>query len=124
MADRPAPLRGFRILDCCNELAVYATKLLVSLGAEVIRPEPLGGDPMRAFPPLVDGVSLYFEHFNAGKLRQCHLVSTYFPTGCWTNAGSGGYWTCCDCRPNVAARSSLERPSPTSQPSPPHAMRC
>src|SRR5215217_898199 len=65
--DRPPPLRGFRILDLCDELAVYATKLLVTLGAEVIRPEPPGGDPMRAFPPVVDGVSLYFEHFNAGK---------------------------------------------------------
>src|SRR5437899_1967933 len=61
------PLHGFRVLDACDELAVYATKLLVHLGAEVVRLEPPGGDPMRSFPPLVDGVSLYFEHFNAGK---------------------------------------------------------
>ena len=67
MTDRSAPLRGFRILDACDELAVYATKLLVNLGAEVVRLEPPGGDPMRALPPLVEGVSLYFEHFNAGK---------------------------------------------------------
>jgi crotonobetainyl-CoA:carnitine CoA-transferase CaiB-like acyl-CoA transferase len=61
------PLDGFRVLDACDELAVYATRLLVNLGAEVVRLEPPGGDPMRRFPPVVDGVSLYNEHFNAGK---------------------------------------------------------
>ena len=39
-----------------------------------------------------------FQHVSAGALQQCHLFYSYFPTGCWTNAGSGGYWTCCDCR--------------------------
>jgi hypothetical protein len=39
-----------------------------------------------------------FQHFDAGKLQQCHLFYSYFPTGCWTNAAGGGYWTCCDCR--------------------------
>lgn len=67
MADTAAPLRGFRVLDFCDELAVYATRLLVNLGADVVRPEPPSGDPMRRFPPIINGVSLYFEHFNAGK---------------------------------------------------------
>ncbi|MHB8577650.1 MAG: CaiB/BaiF CoA transferase family protein [Dehalococcoidia bacterium] len=61
------PLHGTRVLDACDALAVYATRLLVGLGAEVVRLEPPGGDPMRNYPPLVDGLSLYFEHFNAGK---------------------------------------------------------
>ncbi len=61
------PLRGLRVLDACDALAVYATKLLVNLGAEVIRLEPPGGDPMRQYPPVIDGISTYFEHFNAGK---------------------------------------------------------
>jgi benzylsuccinate CoA-transferase BbsE subunit len=61
------PLDGVRVLDTCDELGVYATRLLTQLGAEVIRPEPPGGDPMRAFSPLAGGVSLYFVHFNAGK---------------------------------------------------------
>ena len=65
--ENQGPLHGIRILDACDELAVYATKLLVNLGAEVVRIEPPGGDPMRRFPPLVEDVSLYFEHFNAGK---------------------------------------------------------
>ncbi len=61
------PLSGFRVLDACDELGVYATKLLVNLGADVVRLEPPGGDAMRSFPPLVNGISQYFEHFNAGK---------------------------------------------------------
>ncbi|MGH2601024.1 MAG: CoA transferase, partial [Dehalococcoidia bacterium] len=61
MTAHAAPLRGFRILDLCDELAVYATKLLVNLGADVIRPEPPDGDPMRSYPPMAEGVSLYFE---------------------------------------------------------------
>jgi crotonobetainyl-CoA:carnitine CoA-transferase CaiB-like acyl-CoA transferase len=54
-------LRGFRVLDACDELGVYATRLLVNLGADVIRLEPPGGDPDALLPPLVEGVSLYFD---------------------------------------------------------------
>jgi crotonobetainyl-CoA:carnitine CoA-transferase CaiB-like acyl-CoA transferase len=64
------PLAGFRVLDCTDELGVYATKLLADLGAEVIRLEPPDGDPMRRYPPFADDartVSLYDAHFNAGK---------------------------------------------------------
>lgn len=61
------PLRGLRVLDACDDLAIYATKLLVNLGAEVVRPELPGGDPLRRYPPFAGDVSLYFEHFNAGK---------------------------------------------------------
>ena len=67
MSGSYGPLRGVRVLDACDDLAIYATKLLVTLGAEVVRPEPPGGDSMRSFPPLANEVSLYFEHFNAGK---------------------------------------------------------
>jgi crotonobetainyl-CoA:carnitine CoA-transferase CaiB-like acyl-CoA transferase len=61
------PLRGVRVLDACDDLALYASKLLVNLGAEVVRPEPVDGDPMRRYPPFAGDVSLYWEHFNAGK---------------------------------------------------------
>ena len=67
MSRTDGPLRGVRVLDACDDLAIYATKLLVNLGAEVVRPEPPGGDPMRRYPPFAGEVSLYFEHFNAGK---------------------------------------------------------
>ena len=70
MVNAAAPLTGFRVLDCTDELGVYATKLLADLGADVLRPEPPGGDPMRRFPPFADAaasISLYHAHFNAGK---------------------------------------------------------
>lgn len=67
MSRTAGPLQGIRVLDACDELGVYATKLLVNLGADVVRPEPPEGDAMRRFEPLANGVSLYFEHFNAGK---------------------------------------------------------
>lgn len=70
MAGAPLPLAGFRVLDATDELGVYATRLLVELGAEVVRLEPPGGDPLRRYPPFADAdgrVSLYHLHFNAGK---------------------------------------------------------
>jgi crotonobetainyl-CoA:carnitine CoA-transferase CaiB-like acyl-CoA transferase len=67
MSAGQGPLAGVRVLDACDDLAIYATKLLVSLGADVVRPEPPGGDQMRRYPPFAGDVSLYFEHFNAGK---------------------------------------------------------
>lgn len=67
MSRTTGPLHGLRVLDACDALALYATKLLLNLGAEVLRIEPSGGDPVRRFPPIVDGISAYHEHFNAGK---------------------------------------------------------
>jgi len=44
----PAPLAGLRIVDLTTGLAgPYCSKLLVDQGAEVIKVEPPGGDPMR-----------------------------------------------------------------------------
>ena len=54
-------LDGVRVLDLGIWRPVpYATQLLVELGAEVIKVEPPGGDPMRVFPVL-------FAILNAGK---------------------------------------------------------
>ncbi len=52
---------AIRVLDLANEAGVFGTRLLVGLGAEVIRIEPPAGDPMRTANPLA------FAHFNAGK---------------------------------------------------------
>ena len=57
----PALLSGVRILDLSIwRPGPYATSLLVALGADVLKVEPPGGDPMRQYPGL-------FESINAGK---------------------------------------------------------
>jgi crotonobetainyl-CoA:carnitine CoA-transferase CaiB-like acyl-CoA transferase len=54
-------LGGVRVLDLSIwRPGPYATQLLVELGADVVKVEPPGGDPMRVFPTL-------FAVLNAGK---------------------------------------------------------
>lgn len=68
----PKPLAYFKILDLSRILAgPFATQLLADLGAEVIKVEPLTGDPTRGWgPPFEDGEegeSAYFRCANRGK---------------------------------------------------------
>jgi crotonobetainyl-CoA:carnitine CoA-transferase CaiB-like acyl-CoA transferase len=57
----PAHLSGLRVLDLSIwRPGPYATSLLVALGADVLKVEPPGGDPMRQYAGL-------FESINAGK---------------------------------------------------------
>lgn len=61
-------LSGIRILDCTRNIAgPVATMLAAEMGAQVIKVEPPGGDEMRAWPPFVDGESVYFVSCNRGK---------------------------------------------------------
>jgi benzylsuccinate CoA-transferase BbsE subunit len=46
-------LQPYRILDCTNEEGHFAGKLLAEMGAEVIKVEPPGGDPVRRRGPFV-----------------------------------------------------------------------
>jgi alpha-methylacyl-CoA racemase len=56
-----ALLTGVRVLDLSIwRPGPYATQLLVEMGADVVKVEPPGGDPMRVFPTL-------FAVLNAGK---------------------------------------------------------
>ncbi|HEX2171699.1 MAG TPA: CoA transferase, partial [Dehalococcoidia bacterium] len=61
-----------RVIDVVGEIGLYAAKVLVELGAEVIRVERPEGDPVRARSPRIhaagdpDG-SLYAAHYHAGK---------------------------------------------------------
>src|SRR4051812_49994714 len=58
---RAGLLAGVRVLDLGIWRPVpYATQLLTEMGADVIKVEPPGGDPMRVFPDL-------FAVLNAGK---------------------------------------------------------
>jgi CoA:oxalate CoA-transferase len=63
------PLHGVRVLDLTRVLAgPYCTTLLWELGAEVLKIEQPGhGDDTRAFPPFVNGESVYFASINRGK---------------------------------------------------------
>lgn len=56
-----APLTGIRVVDFTQNLpGPYATMMLRSMGAEVVKIEPPRGDPARVFPRL-------FDILNAGK---------------------------------------------------------
>ncbi|MDX2235050.1 MAG: CoA transferase [Hyphomonadaceae bacterium] len=67
--DPRGPLAGVRILDLSRVLAgPYCTTLLWELGAEVLKVEQPGhGDDTRAFPPFLNGESVYFASINRGK---------------------------------------------------------
>jgi len=67
-----AALSDIRVIDLAGEIGAYATKLLADLGADVIRIEPPGGDPMRNIGPFWHDEgradrSLYFFNLNTSK---------------------------------------------------------
>jgi crotonobetainyl-CoA:carnitine CoA-transferase CaiB-like acyl-CoA transferase len=65
----PHALEGIRVIDMADTNSVYATKVLCDLGAEVIRVEPPGGDPMRKAQPVDEetGVSAFYAFMNTNK---------------------------------------------------------
>lgn len=68
----PAALDDTRVLDLTGEIGQYCTKLLADLGADVIKIEPPGGDPVRALPPFYHDEtdpqkSLYWLNLNTSK---------------------------------------------------------
>jgi crotonobetainyl-CoA:carnitine CoA-transferase CaiB-like acyl-CoA transferase len=65
-------LDDVRVLDLTGEIGQYCTKLLADLGADVIKIEPPGGDPVRALPPFYHDEedpqkSLYWLNLNTNK---------------------------------------------------------
>lgn len=85
------PLAGVRVIDLSTEIAgPYCTKMLVDAGAEVIKVEPPGGDPLRrwtasgaSIPEGSDGA--LFQHLNASKQSVVADIET-----------SAGQHTVCD----------------------------
>ena len=63
------PLTGIRVVDFTAVVAgPWATRLLADCGAEVIKIEAVGdGDLLRFAPPVNDGMSRVYAHFNRGK---------------------------------------------------------
>jgi alpha-methylacyl-CoA racemase len=62
-------LSGFRVLDLSQYIpGPYAALMLADLGAEVVKVEPPGGDPMRQLGPRdADGISPFWKLMNGGK---------------------------------------------------------
>ncbi|MFI9271212.1 CoA transferase [Kitasatospora sp. NPDC052896] len=62
------PLAGLTVLEAGRRIqAPLAAHLLGLLGADVLRVEPPGGDPLRGMPPCCDGVSARWLALNRGK---------------------------------------------------------
>ena len=62
------PLQGVVVIDFSQVMAgPYGTRLLAEMGAEVVKIEPPGGEPVRSRSPLHGGRSRYFGQLNAGK---------------------------------------------------------
>ncbi|MFI8520102.1 CoA transferase [Streptomyces sp. NPDC085481] len=62
------PLAGLTVLEAGRRIqAPLAAHLLGLLGAEVIRIEPPGGDPLRGMPPTSSGISARWLALNRGK---------------------------------------------------------
>src|SRR5690625_2364741 len=66
------PLKGYRVLELDSTIAgPFCSRLMADFGAEVIKVEPLTGDPVRHMGLVDDDVSLY----GATILRNKQLIS-------------------------------------------------
>ncbi len=64
------PLQGYRVIEMGQLLAgPFAGALLAYFGAEVIKVEPPGGDPLRNWRVLKDGTSLWWR--SLGRNKKC-----------------------------------------------------
>jgi crotonobetainyl-CoA:carnitine CoA-transferase CaiB-like acyl-CoA transferase len=63
---------GIRILELCNDMAgAFAGQICADRGAEVIKVEPLGGDPLRSTDSYEENESKLFQSLNRGKKSVC-----------------------------------------------------
>ena len=64
----PGPLAGVRVLDFCSFIAgSFGAMLLGDMGADVVKVEPLTGDPCRTWGPFIGGESRPFQGWNRNK---------------------------------------------------------
>jgi crotonobetainyl-CoA:carnitine CoA-transferase CaiB-like acyl-CoA transferase len=73
LSGSPTPLDDLRVVEISDRIAgAYCGKLLVDAGADVVKVEPTGGDPLRRFTatgsvPPSDTDAPLFSYLNAGK---------------------------------------------------------
>ena len=66
---RTGPLVGLKVVEIGHYVAgPFCTRILADLGAEVIKVEPPGGDPVRGWGAHVDGNSVWFSVHGRNKL--------------------------------------------------------
>ncbi|MGZ5007453.1 MAG: CoA transferase [Methylobacter sp.] len=77
-ADTDLPLSGLTVIESCRRIqGPLAGHLLALLGADVIRIEPPGGDPLRGMPPMAEGCSTRFDALNRHKIiREIDIKSS------------------------------------------------
>lgn len=62
------PCKGLKVVEFATMVSgPFAGQMLADLGAEVIKVEPLTGDPMRAMRPRHKDLSAYFQQINRSK---------------------------------------------------------
>lgn len=60
--EQSGPLKGLRVVEFGHFIAApFATRVLADLGAEVLKIEPPGGDPVRTWGDQIDGQSLWWS---------------------------------------------------------------
>ncbi len=69
MPPRTGPLVGLKVVEIGHYIAApFCTRILADLGAEVIKLEPPGGDPVRGWGAAKDGHSVWFSIHGRNKL--------------------------------------------------------
>jgi crotonobetainyl-CoA:carnitine CoA-transferase CaiB-like acyl-CoA transferase len=75
----PTPLEDLRVVEISDRIAgAYCGKLLVDAGADVVKVEPVSGDPLRRFTatgaaPVSGADAPLFSYLNAGKRSSTSL---------------------------------------------------
>ena len=69
MQTRGEALQQTRIVDLSDDKSIYGVKLLADMGADVVRPEPVSGDPLRKRGPFdaTSGDSLWYAFFASSR---------------------------------------------------------
>lgn len=78
MSTPTGPLQGLKIVEFGHFIAApFATRVLADIGAEVVKVEPPGGDPVRTWGEQIDGHSLWWSVH--GRNKHCVTLNLKAP---------------------------------------------